>query len=360
MMQEDAGVSIAAGGWLASANYVGYLLGAVSMMGLRIRQTTAIRAGLITISVATFGMGLHGGFALWIVLRAVAGVASAWVLINVSAWCLERLTPLHRPGLSGTVFAGVGAGITLAGVLCLALMHVHASSARTWIVFGIFSVVLSVGIWRVYRPDVGAASRHAENPRIRAVAWDTEWTRLVFCYGAFGFGYIIPATFLPVMAKQVIPDPAIFGWSWPMFGAAATLSALATTVLPHGSNRRLWIACHLAMALGIALPVIWSAIAAIMLAALFVGGTFMVITMVGMQEARDAAGVHAPRLMAAMTSAFGFGQIAGPLIVRSVVVGGDRGFSLALLIASSLLVISACGLSRSCSLAGVPRLFGRR
>ena len=27
MMQQDAAVSVAAGGWLASANYVGYLLG---------------------------------------------------------------------------------------------------------------------------------------------------------------------------------------------------------------------------------------------------------------------------------------------------------------------------------------------
>jgi predicted MFS family arabinose efflux permease len=29
MMQQDAGVSVAAGGWLASANYVGYLAGAL-------------------------------------------------------------------------------------------------------------------------------------------------------------------------------------------------------------------------------------------------------------------------------------------------------------------------------------------
>src|SRR5262245_64894373 len=58
MMQEDAGVSIAMGGWLASANYIGYLLGALSVMGLRMRATSAIRAGLLTIGLATLAMGL--------------------------------------------------------------------------------------------------------------------------------------------------------------------------------------------------------------------------------------------------------------------------------------------------------------
>ena len=67
------------------------------------------------------------------------------------------------------------------------------------------------------------------------------------------------------------------------------------------SHRRLWIASHLVMALGIALPVVWSSIVAVMLAALLVGGTFMVVTMVGMQEARNVAGARATGLMAALT-----------------------------------------------------------
>ena len=123
------------------------------------------------------------------------------------------------------------------------------------------------------------------------MVWDRESLRLVLCYGAFGFGYIIPATFLPVMAKQVIRDPAIFGWSWPVFGAAAMSSTLATAMLRSFiTTRRLWIASHLVMAVGVALPVVWSGVVPIMLAALFVGGTFMVTTMTGMQEARSVGG----------------------------------------------------------------------
>jgi predicted MFS family arabinose efflux permease len=170
--------------------------------------------------------------------------------------------------------------------------------------------------------------------------------RLTLCYGAFGFGYIIPATFLPVMARQAIADPAVFGLSWPVFGAAAVASTLLAGVARRAlTNRRVWIVSHLVMALGVALPVFRAGIAATMLAALCVGGTFMVITMVGMQEAREVAGSRATTLMAAMTAAFALGQIAGPL-GASALHGPGGDFSAALLVACGALVASAWWLSR--------------
>jgi MFS family permease len=344
MMQEDAGVSIATGGWLASANYLGYLAGALSVIWWRIAATTGIRVGLATIGLATLAMGLEHHLAVWLALRALAGVASAWVLIYVSAWALEHLAALNRPALGNTVYAGVGTGIALAGGLCLALMHIGAGSARAWIVLGVLSIVLSVAIWSVFRgsPRSPVAAAGLTD---RGMVWDRESLRLVLCYGAFGFGYIIPATFLPVIAKQVIRDPAVFGWSWPLFGAAAMGSTLATAMLRSlVTTRRLWIASHLVMALGVVLPVVWSGIVPIMLAALLVGGTFMVITMVGMQEARSVGGTRATGLMAALTSAFALGQIAGPISV-SLVVGAGGNVSAALVIACAALVVSAYALT---------------
>jgi predicted MFS family arabinose efflux permease len=343
MMQDDAGVSIAMGGWLASANYVGYFAGALSVIWWRIGATTGVRLGLVTIGLATLAMGLDHHHAVWIVLRALAGVASAWVLIYVSAWCLERLASLGRPTLGSTVYAGVGAGIALAGGVCLALIHTAAGSARAWMVLGVLALVLSLGIWTVFRsPDGPAASGQSDS---RGMIWNRESLRLVLCYGAFGFGYIIPATFLPAMAKQVVTDPALFGVSWPVFGVAAMASTLATTMLRGRlTNRRLWIASHLVMASGVALPIVWPGIVAIILAALLVGGTFMVATMSGMQEARSAAGQQATALMAAMTSAFALGQIAGPISV-SLLVGAGGSMSAALAIACVVLVVSAYALS---------------
>src|SRR5258706_2434445 len=114
MMQQDAGLSLAQGGYLASANYVGYLAGALWAMRPA-RSDVAIRASLLTIGVSTLAMGVTHGMAAWILWRMVAGMASAWALVHVSSWCLEQLSASGKPGLGGVVFSGVGWGMALAG-----------------------------------------------------------------------------------------------------------------------------------------------------------------------------------------------------------------------------------------------------
>ena len=349
MMQQDAGLSVAGGGWLASANYLGYLAGALWAGAARAEHSTAIRAGLAAIALSTLAMALEGGFAAWAVLRFVAGVASAWVLVHTSAWCLERIVPLEgartsprgRPILAGVLFAGVGTGVVVAGSLCAFLMTARAGSSSAWLLLGIASIATTAAVWPVFHSSGEKESAPGVPHR-----WTWEQARLVLAYGAYGLGYIIPATFLPVMARDVVSDPKIFGWAWPLFGAAAVLSTLGVALLSgRYGNRAAWIGSHLVMALGLAAPVFWPGIGGIVLAALCVGGTFVVITMVGLQEARTVAGIQAPRLMAAMTAAFAAGQIAGPLSV-SFVVGAGGGFSAALLTASAVLVIGALLLSR--------------
>jgi len=356
MMQKDAGLSVADGGWLASANYLGYLLGAVSAMLLRVRPATAIRVGLVVIGLSTLGMGPEHRFAAWIVLRALAGIGSAWALVFALTWCLERLATVRRPLLNGAVFAGVGTGIAVAGGVCLVLMEASASSAQAWISLGVVSLAGTAVIWPTLGADDGEGVGDGRRSPARRQRGDADSVRLVLCYGAFGFGYIIPATFLPVMARQMVHDPSVFGWSWPVFGAAAALSPLAAAVWARRvGNRHLWILGQLVMALGVALPVSWPAIGGVMVAALAVGGTFMAITLVGMQEARAVAGPHATGLMAGMTAAFGTGQIAGPLLV-SALVGADADFSLLLLVACLLLVASAYVLSRRRARADTTRV----
>ena len=346
MMLEDDGLSVAGGGWLASANYFGYLVGALSMMVIRVRPAAAICLGLLLIGLATLAMGFAGSFAAWAVLRTLAGIASAWVLIAVSARSLELLAPLRRPVLNGVVFAGVGAGIMVAGLLCIALMYYGADFAWAWIVSGLFALLASA----ITTPVLGcwgdARAADSEPAPADARHWNREFTRLVLCYGATGFGYIIPATFLPVMAKQAIADPVLFGWSWPVFGAAALASTLGAAARPAAlGNRSLWVACHFVMALGVALPVAVPGLAGVLLSALLVGSTFVVITMAGMQEARLVAGMHAQHLMAAMTAAFALAQVAGPLFA-SALLDANGSFSTALLFAGALLVASGAALMR--------------
>src|SRR6185503_4937706 len=281
MMQQDAGLSVAGGGWLASANYLGYLVGALWAGATRIRTATAIRAGLAAIGLTTLAMAFDAGFAAWAGLRFAAGVASAFVLVHTSAWCLERIASSGRPILPGVLFAGVGTGIFVAGSLCVLLMAQRANSSSAWLVLGILSLATTAFVWPVFTSSKEKSGQSGVPHR-----WTWEQGRMVLAYGAYGFGYIIPATFLPVLAKGVVSDPAVFGWAWPVFGAAAALATLGVAGLSgHYSNRTAWIGCHLVMALGVAAPVFWPGIGGIVLAALCVGGTFVVVTMVGLQDA---------------------------------------------------------------------------
>ena len=340
MMQEDSGLSVGEGGWLASANYLGYLLGALAATHSKLRPHRAIRAGLALISVATLAMAFDRHFLGWMLLRFVPGFASAWVLVYVSVWSLERLAQAGRQGLGGAIYAGVGAGIAFAGAACLVLSKLLASSTSAWLALGVSATLVSVLVWPVFSQPSGALGAVPITPQSAARRVPQFW-RFVFCHGAFGLGYIIPATFLPVMAKQAISDPAVFGWAWPAFGAAAVVSTLGAAKLQQFIGRRnVWVLGNVVMAIGSLLPLAVPGLPGLLLAAFCVGGTFMVLTMIGMQEARRVAGDRARTLMAAMTSAFAVGQITGPLLVAAL-ARQQGGFSMALAAAAAPLLIAA-------------------
>jgi Na+/melibiose symporter-like transporter len=259
---------------------------------------------------------------------------------------LEKLSTAQRPVLNGVVCAGVGIGIVVTGGFCLMLMHLNASSAQAWIGLGVIALVATAAVWRIFNADEDALARERQQSP-RRLQWDADSLRVVLCFGASGLGYIVPATFLPVMARQHIPNPLVFGWAWPLFGAAAALSPLlAARWALRGGNRRVWILSHLVMALGVALPVISSAIGVIMIAALLIGATFMINALAGMQEAQAVGGPDgAASLMAAMIASFGIGQMVGPLLL-SHAAGPDADFSAALLVAAAALIASAYALLR--------------
>jgi predicted MFS family arabinose efflux permease len=293
-------------------------------------------------SAATMAMALADGMVSWLLLRGIAGISSAWALIGVTSWCVQRLAPLGRPVINGTLFSGVGCGIVLAGALCLALMTAGAGSRTAWFAHGAIGLAVAIVVWPVIGVNRAFAGDGAAPLRY---LWTGDAVRLVLCYGAFGLGYIIPATFVPVMAKQAIHDPRIFGWAWPIFGLAAIGSTLLAAQLSRVmTHRRIWMTGSLLMALGVVSPLVLPGLAGIVLAALLVGGTFMVVTMAGAQAAREVAGAAAGVVIAAMTAAFALGQIAGPVLV-SVLVGRSHGFTEALLTAFAVLIASAVALA---------------
>ena len=339
LMQEDAHLSLTVGGWLATGNYIGYLLGALACIVLTPRPSLSIRWGLIGVGLTTLLMGFSEWPSLWLALRFLAGVASAFVLVGTSGWAIPILKAHGKEDWSGHVFSGVGIGIAFAGIFGLAAAVASWSSRATWTVLGIVAVALAVMLWRPLGTEALPAAQARERgpralPRAAIIA--------AGCYAAFGFGYIIPATFLPALAKGYIDNPAMFGLIWPVFGAAAALSTFASARLGRGlAPWQLWTRAKWVLAAGVLAPALWVNIPTLLLSAVCVGGTFMIITMAGIKEALRLGGTPAPLAVGVMTAAFGAGQIAGPLTV-SLLGRSGHAFAFASMIAVATLVIGNC------------------
>lgn len=315
LMIRDGSLDAATGAEWAAANYVGYLVGALSAAWFSADPRRGLRLGLAGVAGTTLAMAGTGNPLLGAGLRAAAGVFSAWALVCASGWCLAELARHRAEARGAWIYTGVGLGIALAGLM--SWLGGRQPADRLWLELGL---IAATGAWLVWGFSRGASGAGDAPPAAAAPAErQGGQAALVICYGAFGFGYIVPATFLPAMARALTPDPLVFGLAWPLFGLAAALSVAGVARwLPRAPRRRVWAVAQGIMALGTALPLMVPSLWTVAASALLVGGTFMVATMAGLQLARAAHPADPTPLIARMTAAFAAGQIAGPLMVRAL------------------------------------------
>ena len=329
LMLRDGTLSAAAGAEWAAANYGGYLVGALTASWFSSDPLRGMRLALLGVALTTLAAAWTGGGSTVLVgagLRAAAGVFSAWVLVCASSWCLAEMARRQAPQLGAWIYTGVGLGIALAGAL--AWLGGRQPATWLWLELGLIAVAGAVFVGlRLQDRSMASASAAAHASSAATPSTEHRHLALVLCYGVSGFGYIVPATFLPAMAQQQFSDPLVFGLTWPLFGLAAALSvAAAARWLSGWPRRRVWALAHGTMALGTALPLATQALWALAASAVLVGGTFMVATMAGLQLAREQAPANPTPLLARMTVAFAAGQIAGPLLVRALGPGSWAGW----------------------------------
>ena len=349
LMVSDRLVTVAEGGWLAAANYVGYFVGALIVSRVRIDARRLAIVSLIMIACTTAGMAVPGAIA-WAILRFLSGVFSAWVFVATSVWCLGALAQMRRAELGAWVYCGVGVGIALAGLACLVAAVAGIQSQMIWVQLGVLAAALTAPVIFVLRAPLVTKPVTAGQmfEQQRDLASGTKG--LVICYGIMGFGYILPGTFLPVLARAVVTDPSIFGWAWPVFGATAAASTLiAGVVMRRLSRLQIWAGCQALMSIGAFLPSVWPHAAAILLAAFLVGGTFMVITLAGVQEIRARVSWNPSKWVGYLTASFGVGQIVGPVVSSVLLLQpelADRALEWGLQLAALFLMLSAAWLWR--------------
>ena len=365
LMIQEGTVHLAQTAWLSSSNYIGYLVGALSLLKSK-RHPLFVMLGLSLVTLTTWLASLSS-FGWLLVLRFLAGVASAWVLVSISAFAINWLKS-RQVASSGLIYTGVGIGITLTGLICSYFIFQSATatiaaqssfsplSSRLWQYLGVIALLatllvtfLLAKINSQFASTAAASTAAAEtsltkathtNPTASITPAKLKLANVLTAYGLFGFGYILPATFLPQIAKQWLSGQSYL-LIWPFFGLAAALSV----VLSQGLQRRynnfsllgVWRVSQIIMAVGTLLPALWQSLAGLMLSSLMVGGTFMVVTMAGLQVAASQV-THYPKynLSALMTASFAFGQLIGPL---TALVATGKNIWLALLPVSAIVLL---------------------
>src|SRR5580700_5174725 len=257
-MIEALGLSKAQAGLIASANFLGYLVGALlaAMPTLPGSRRLWLLCALAVSSLTTAAMGLSGTMPSFLVLRFVGGAASAFVLIIASTVVLERLAQAGRSGLSALHFAGVGSGIAVSAALVAAMLLLGHDWRSLWLASGAVSLGALLAV-AILLPD-RAATPAPPLARGGDVTGDASLPRLIVAYGLFGFGYIITTTFLVTIVRIT---PLIRGLEpliWIVFGLAAAPSVAlwAWIARRFGISSALAFACVIEAA-GVLASVAW-------------------------------------------------------------------------------------------------------
>jgi MFS family permease len=333
LMHAQAGLSAQYASTLATANYLGYLIGA--LLGIAapalIRSVTALRAGQVVLVGTLVLMAATTSHAAWFALRLTAGVTSALVFMIAVTAMLTWLRARDQH-LAGWGFGGVGFGIALSGAVVLVL-PATADWRTAWVSCAALAFILMVVAWPLRPGPAGpptAVRRDGDRPSPHR--W---FAALLASYSLEGVGYIIAGTFLVAAINENSP-PWVGSGAWVLVGLAALPApALWARLGRRWARPSLLLAALLIQAAGIALPALAPGTGPALLSAMLFGGTFL-----GIASLALALGAHLqyPRAVAVLTTGYSTGQILGPLVVTPLLAHGYR---LALLVSAAVVLAAA-------------------
>lgn len=338
-MMEELHLSPADAGWIASANYLGYLVGALAAAGgwAHGRERLLMLAGLGASTVLAALMGLTDAMVAFLVIRFLAGLASAFVMVFMASIVFSHIAAARRGDLQAWHFGGVGLGIAMSAAMMAVLVTEHAGWAAGWLWSAAISACGFVVVALLV--DEGPLA-NGEAGREPALPKDRSLLKIIVAYGLFGFGYVVTATFLVAIVRQGGGSRVFEAVVWMVAGLAGFPSTWLWQKI--AARVGLYVAYALACfieVVGVTASVAIGGRTGPLLGGLLLGVTFIAITALGLQAARQLAPLAPRRIFAVMTASFGLGQIIGP-VAAGFLAQASGDFFLASIVAAGALVVS--------------------
>ncbi len=314
-MISGLGLSASDAGLIASANFAGYLIGAIlAAYGWASgRERTVALSALAGTVVLLAAMPIFASISAFLVIRFLAGVASAFAMIFTTSLVMGLPGAAHRQ--QAVHFAGVGVGIALSSLLVV-LVPLISSSLANWQVAWIAMAVAGAVAFLIVTRLIPAPMRHVGGAlREPALSWRLPLVLVTVSYGLFGFGYVITATFLVTIARSNEAGPLMEFSSWFVTGLAAAVSLFFWRPwIKRAGLAATYITGVTVEALGVLATVALPQAVAPVVGGLLFGGTFVMVTAIGLQIGRTKAPDSPRKALAVMTAAFGVGQMTGPFV----------------------------------------------
>ncbi|NWN92063.1 YbfB/YjiJ family MFS transporter [Marinobacter adhaerens] len=317
----DGQLTAPEGAAIATWNYFGYLVGA--MLAIRWHRVGHIRVLLpafLTIHViTTLFVTQTDNLTAISASRWLNGVANGVVFVQAPALILEWLVLRNRSSMSGLVYIGVGLGLLVSSGLVTGSADWLEGAARWWPV-ALASIPLAIwGGRRLYRLEVPDQAPDNDGRVVTTTPLiDRASIPLFLSYGGAGLGYILPMTFLPLLAKlQLEPGHWLLDGTWLIVAlftipAAWMWNKLGTKL---GDIPALKLN-FLIQLVGVLAAVLWPGAMGLILCAALVGSTFLGTVLLTQRLGRALHPHQGPRLSAAMVALYGFTQMVGPWLTK--------------------------------------------
>lgn len=361
-MREALGWSYLLAGAMNTGNAVGYFAGALVSAAL-MRRLGSWRLLMLGMLLATAFMALSGSTTqagLWMVLRVLAGAASAWVFITggVLAARLGSQHPAQAGFLIGLYYGGTGIGIVLSALLIPAAMGaaqaqgaMHAWQWPWWLLGGACLVATALLAWParvIAAGGAGPAQQGSSGFAVRAFGFGLGG------YFMFGAGYIGYMTFIVALLRE----QGLSGTQVTAFYAVLGLAVLASSriwarMLDRFQGGESMAILNSVLAVVTLLPALTSARPVVFLSGLMFGAVFLsVVASTTAMVRHNLPPAAWPAGISAFTSLFALGQIVGPTVIGWV-ADGAGGLQRGLFVSAAFLLLGAVLAARQKALVPV-------
>ena len=342
-MRDSLGWSYSAAGFMNTINAAGYLAGALvaSHVIKRIGLTASVRWGTLACVASLALCALSGNFVVLSFARLLAGLGAAAGFIGGAALAatIAQSRPERANFLLSLFYAGPGLGILSSGLIAPFTLQAFGPGSW-WIVWWALTLWSIAMMLPLLLTPIEASAGSAD----AAPAGFATRPVLIYLIGyfLFGAGYIAYMTFMIAYVRDAGGGASAQSAFWCLIGVSAFVTPWLWRSVLAMDRGGLATAIILGVnAIGAALPLFGHSPLLLAISALVFGVSFFAL--VGSTTAFvrfNYPPATWPGAIAAMTIAFGVGQILGP-IATGAITDALGSLSYALNVSAAMLAVGA-------------------